>query len=264
MRTAMACPQTLKTPIPSSPHLSPLIPSELNQEEMKRVAAYQAAEMVKSNMVVGLGTGSTAAHFIDRIADLIKSGALEGIIGIPTSLKTEAHAIKAKIPLSTLNSHPIVDISIDGADEVDPMFNLVKGRGGSLFREKMIEGASRKFVVIVDESKMVNCLGGSGLSVPVEIVPFSYNFTLQKVQKLFEGELGFRANIRMNGEKPFETDNGNYIIEMFFERGVSGDLKEVSDRLLRITGVIEHGMFLDMATSVVMAKKDGTVEILNK
>ncbi|KAJ3700774.1 hypothetical protein LUZ61_004479 [Rhynchospora tenuis] len=266
MRTAMACAQTLNNPLSSTPHLLPHKPEpiQLTQEEMKRVAAYRAADMVASGMVVGLGTGSTAAHFIDRLAELMHKGSLKGIIGIPTSLKTEAHAIKAGIPLSTLNSHPIVDISIDGADEVDPKFNLVKGRGGSLFREKMIEGASRKFVVIVDETKMVGCLGGSGLSVPVEIVPFSWKYTLSKIEKLFEDEIGFSARLRVDQEKPFETDNGNYIIEMFFEKGVSGDLNEVSDRLLRITGVIEHGMFLDMATNVVVAKNDGSVIILNK
>lgn len=263
----MACAQTLNSPLPSSPHLLPCKPEpiQLTQEEMKRIAAYRATEMVASGMVVGLGTGSTAAHFIDRLAELMHSGSLTGIIGIPTSLKTQAHAIKAGIPLSTLNSHPVVDISIDGADEVDPKFNLVKGRGGSLFREKMIEGASRKFVVIVDETKMVSCLGGSGLSVPVEIVPFSWKYTLSKIEKLFENEIGFSARLRVDQDnEPFETDNKNYIIEMFFERGVSGDLNEVSDRLLRLNGVIEHGMFLDMATDIVLANKDGSVVILNK
>lgn len=267
MRTPMACTQTLSNPLPSSPHLLPHKPDsiQLTQEEMKRVAAYRATDMVGSGMVVGLGTGSTAAHFIDRLAELMLNGSLTGIIGIPTSKQTEKHAIKAGIPLSTLDSHPIVDISIDGADEVDPEYNLVKGRGGSLFREKMIEGASRKFVVIVDETKMVGCLGGSGLSVPVEIVPFSWNYTLLKIQKLFENEIGFSARLRVDQDnKPFKTDNENYIIEMFFEKGVSGDLNEVSDRLLRLTGVIEHGMFLDMATNVVMAKKDGSLVILNK
>jgi ribose 5-phosphate isomerase A len=231
---------------------------------MKQVAAYRAADMVASGMVVGLGTGSTAAHFIDRLAHLMHNGSLTGIIGIPTSMKTEKHATKAGIPLSTLDSHPIVDISIDGADEVDLKFNLVKGRGGSLFREKMIEGASCKFVVIVDETKMVSCLGGSGLAVPVEIVPFSWKYTLSKIQKLFENEIGFSARLRVDQGKPFETDNKNYIIEMFFEKGVSGDLNEVSDNLLRLNGVIEHGMFLDMATNIVLAKKDGSVVILNK
>ncbi|XP_072961191.1 probable ribose-5-phosphate isomerase 1 [Typha angustifolia] len=261
------CPQALDAPIPF-PHLhysqKPPMASphaELTQDDLKRIAAHRAVDLVESGMVVGLGTGSTAAHALDRLGDLIRRGILTDVVGIPTSLKTEAHATKVGIPLSDLGTHPVVDISIDGADEVDTALNLVKGRGGSLLREKMIEGASKKFVVIVDESKLVTCLGGSGLAVPVEVVPFCWKYTLGQLKKIFEKETGFVAKLRTQEvlEKPFVTDNSNYIIDLYFEKGISGDLNSISDAILRLTGVVEHGMFLGIATSVIVAKKDGGV-----
>jgi ribose 5-phosphate isomerase A len=160
-----------------------------------------------------------------------------------------------------------IHLSIDGADEVDPDLNLVKGRGGSLLREKMIEGAGARFVVIVDESKLVPRLGCTG-AVPVEVVPFGSAYTLGLIRKVFDKLPGFSARLRTvqskAQEEPFVTDNGNYIVEMFFEDGIHGDLRAISDSLLRITGVVEHGMFLGMATSVIVAKKDGTVAVLTK
>ncbi|KAG6491078.1 hypothetical protein ZIOFF_052410 [Zingiber officinale] len=161
-----------------------------SQDDLKRIAALCAVELVRSDMVLGLGTGSTAAHALDRIGDLLRGGDLRDIVGIPTS------EWAAGIPLTDLAAHPVVALSIDGADEVDPALNLVKGRGGSLLREKMVEGASRRFVVIVDDSKL---------------------------------------------------------------DGIHGDLQAISDDLLRITDVVEHGMFLGLATSVIVARKDGVV-----
>ncbi|KAG6502878.1 hypothetical protein ZIOFF_035167 [Zingiber officinale] len=175
-----------------------------SQDDLKRIAALRAVELVRSGMVLGLGTGSTAAHALDRIGDLLRGGDLRDIVGIPT------FEWAAGIPLTNLAAHPVVALPIDGADEVDPALNLVKGRGGSLLQEKMVEGASRRFVVIVDDSKLVPCLGGSGLAIPVE-------------------------------------------------DGIHGDLQAISDDLLRITGVVEHGMFLGLATSVIVARKDGVV-----
>ncbi|RYQ81002.1 hypothetical protein Ahy_Scaffold1g107029 isoform D [Arachis hypogaea] len=151
-------------PLPSS-SLSQLI---LTQDDLKKIAAYKAVEYIESGMVLGLGTGSTAKHAVDRIGKLLRQGKLKDIVGIPTSKKTHEQALSLGIPLSDLDSHPVVDLAIDGADEVDPYLNLVKGRGGSLLREKMVEGACKKFVVIVDESKLVNYIGGSGLAMPVE------------------------------------------------------------------------------------------------
>lgn len=257
MGSAASPPRTLESP-------------KATQEELKRVAAHRAVEMVESGMTLGLGTGSTAAHALDRLGDPLRGGALRGVAGVPTSLKTEAHAARVGIPMLALADAAEIHLCIDGADEVDPELNLVKGRGGSLLREKMIEGTGGRFVVIVDESKLVPRLGCTG-AVPVEVVPFGSAYTLGLIRKLFDKLPGFHARLRTvkskagdQQEELFVTDNGNYIVEMFFHDGIHGDLSDISDRLLRITGVVEHGMFLGLATSVIVAKKDGSVEVLNK
>ncbi|CAN6844533.1 unnamed protein product [Brassica oleracea] len=235
---------------------SPL-PSNLTQDDLKKLAAYKAVEYVKSGMVVGLGTGSTAKHAVARISELLRQGKLRDIIGIPTSTTTHEQAVSLGIPLSDLDSHPVVDLSIDGADEVDPALNLVKGRGGSLLREKMVEGASKKFVVIVDESKLVKHLGGSGLAVPVEVVPFCCDFTRGKLEELFR-EAGCKAKLRVKsgGETAAVTDNGNYVVDLYLERDM-GDLEAASEKILRLPGVVEHGMFLGIATTLIVAGKSG-------
>lgn len=248
-------------PAPASSSLPPAV--ALTQDDLKRIAAYRAVDYVRSGMVVGLGTGSTARHAVDRIADLLRRGELSGVVGVPTSTQTHQQALSLGIPLSDLDSCPSLDLAIDGADEVDPDLNLVKGRGGSLLREKMVEGACRKFVVIVDESKLVEYLGGSGLAMPVEVVPFCWKFTAERLRRLFE-DAGCAAKLRTFPEtgKPFVTDNGNYIVDLYFKKDI-GDLKAASDAILRLAGVVEHGMFLDMATTVIVAGKHG-VKVLNK
>nr|CAN61747.1 hypothetical protein VITISV_043784 [Vitis vinifera] len=220
----------ISSPSSSSPSRPPVI---LTQDELKKIAAYKAVEYVESGMVLGLGTGSTAKHAVDRIGELLRQGKLKNIVGIPT-------------------------IEDDPRTSVDPYLNLVKGRGGSLLREKMVEGACKKFVVIVDESKLVNYLGGSGLAMPVEIVPFCWKFTAQRLQMLFE-ESGCVAKLRtyQNGE-PFVTDNMNYIVDLYFKREI-GDLKVASDAILRLAGVVEHGMFIDMATTLIVAGECGVI-----
>lgn len=271
---AIACPHYLKSSAKTkgidqlSMPTPPLVPqyvqtTYLTQEELKKIAAYKAVEFVKSGMVVGLGTGSTAKHAVDRIGELLKTGQLKDIVGIPTSKKTHEQAQKLGIPLSDLNSHPIIDMAIDGADEVDPELHLVKGRGGSLLREKMVETASKKFIVIVDETKIVKFIGGSGLAMPVEIVPFCWKFTLQRLEMLFT-DAGCVGRLRVEGEtgEVYVSDNGNYIIDLYFERDI-GDLKEASDAMLRLAGVVEHGMFIDIATTLIVAGKTG-VTIRNK
>ncbi|XP_060970665.1 probable ribose-5-phosphate isomerase 2 isoform X2 [Cannabis sativa] len=250
---------------PSSSSSSSSLPSPviLTQDELKKIAAYKAVEYVESGMVLGLGTGSTAKHAVARIGELLHQGKLKNIVGIPTSKMTHEQAVSVGIPLSDLDSHPVLDLAIDGADEVDPYLNLVKGRGGSLLREKMVEGACKKFIVIVDETKMVKHLGGSGLAMPVEIIPFCWKFTAQRLQNLFE-DAGCVAKLRTFGEKvePFVTDNGNYIVDLYFKKDI-GDLKVASDSILRLAGVVEHGMFLDMATTVIIAGELG-VTLKNK
>ncbi|KAL3501847.1 hypothetical protein ACH5RR_036296 [Cinchona calisaya] len=235
----------------------------LSQDELKKIAAYKAVEFVQSGMVLGLGTGSTAKHAVDRIGELLKQGKLKNIVGIPTSEITRNQAEKLGIPLSDLDDHPILDLAIDGADEVDPDMNLVKGRGGSLLREKMVEAACKKFIVIVDESKLVSHIGGSGLAMPVEIVPFCWKFTLKRLEMLFmeAGCVGKLRRFEGSGD-PFVTDNKNYIIDLYFDKEI-GDLKAASDAILRLAGVVEHGMFLDMATTLIVASKNG-VSFTNK
>ncbi|PIA63641.1 hypothetical protein AQUCO_00201173v1 [Aquilegia coerulea] len=235
-------------------------PTILTQDELKKIAAYKAVEFVESGMVLGLGTGSTAKHAVDRIAELLHQGKLTNIVGVPTSKKTQEQAISLGIPLSDLNEHPVLDLAIDGADEVDPYLNLVKGRGGSLLREKMVESACKKFIVIVDQTKLVKSLGGTGDAVPVEVVPFCWKFTETRLQRLFEEkfEVGCVAKLRVCGKngEPFVTDNMNYIVDLFFEKDI-GDLEAASDEILRLAGVVEHGMFLNMATTVIVAGEYG-------
>ncbi|XP_047342243.1 probable ribose-5-phosphate isomerase 2 [Impatiens glandulifera] len=259
---------TSDKPIDALMVVSPPSPSSIlgvipTQDDLKKIAAHKAVEFVKSGMVLGLGTGSTAKHAVNRIGELLRQGKLQDIIGIPTSKVTHEQALSLGIPLSDLDSHPTIDLAIDGADEVDPHLNLVKGRGGSLLREKMVEGACKKFIVIVDESKLVKHLGGSELALPVEIVPFAWKFTADRLQEMFK-EAGCIAKLRRfseNGE-PFVTDNNNFIVDLYLKEDI-GDLKAASDAILRLAGVVEHGMFIDMATTVIIAGERG-ITLKNK
>uniref|UniRef100_J3MIZ4 ribose-5-phosphate isomerase n=1 Tax=Oryza brachyantha TaxID=4533 RepID=J3MIZ4_ORYBR len=207
-------------------------------------------------MVLGLGTGSTAAFAVAEIGALLASGKLSGIVGVPTSKRTFEQAQSLGIPLSTLDDHPRIDLAIDGADEVDPDLNLVKGRGGALLREKMVEAASDKFIVVVDETKLVTGLGGSGLAMPVEVVQFCWKYNQVRLQELFNAE-GCEAKLRLDeGGKPYVTDNSNYIVDLYFKTPIKDALgagKEIS----ALEGVVEHGLFLDMASSVIIAGSDG-------
>ncbi|XP_022143009.1 probable ribose-5-phosphate isomerase 3, chloroplastic [Momordica charantia] len=230
--------------------------STLTQDDLKKLAADKAVEYVKSGMVLGLGTGSTAAFVVAKIGELLKTNELSDIVGIPTSKRTEEQARALGIPLSVLDDHPHLDLAIDGADEVDPDLNLVKGRGGALLREKMVEAASDKFVVVVDDTKLVNGLGGSGLAMPVEVVQFCWKYNLVRLQDLFKDE-GCEAKLRLDADgKPYVTDNSNYIVDLYFQSPIKDGLaagKEIS----AFEGVVEHGLFLDMATAVIIAGKDG-------
>lgn len=231
----------------------------LTQDDLKKIAAYKAVEHVQSGMVVGLGTGSTAKHAVDRIAQLLRQGKLKNIVGIPTSTQTHEQAVSLGIPLSDLDSHSVVDLAIDGADEVDPDLNLVKGRGGSLLREKMVESVAKKFIVIVDESKLVKYVGGSRLAMPVEVVQFCWSHSLKRLEDLF-AHAGCVGQLRKassgGGKAAYVTDNGNYIIDLYFEKEI-GDLNEASDAILRLPGIVDHGMFIGLATSVIVAGVEG-------
>ncbi|KAI0501199.1 hypothetical protein KFK09_016142 [Dendrobium nobile] len=240
----------LSSPAPTPPA------TVLSQDDLKKLSAVKAVEYVKSGMVLGLGTGSTAAFVVSEISDLLSSGKLSDVIGVPTSKRTFEQAKSLGIPLSTLDEHPRLDLAIDGADEVDPYLNLVKGRGGALLREKMVEAASDKFIVVVDETKLVTGLGGSGLAMPVEVVQFCWQYNLTRLQELFKEE-GCEAKLRLDPDgKPYVTDNSNYIVDLYFKTPIV-DANAAGKEISALEGVVEHGLFLDMAAAVIIAGKEG-------
>lgn len=231
--------------------------SQLTQDELKKEAAWKAVEYVKSGMVLGLGTGSTAAFAVARIGELMKEGTLTDIVGVPTSIRTYEQAKSLGIPLATLDEQPKLDLAIDGADEVDPELNVVKGRGGALLREKMVEMSSDKFVCIVDETKLVSALGGSQDAMPVEIVQFCWKYNLERLQNLPE-VAGCEAKLRMDGDKPYVTDNSNYIVDLYFKTPIK-DAHAAAKAISSLEGVVDHGLFMDMVDVCIIAKKDGVV-----
>lgn len=242
----------------SPPRAAPATTSAaLSQDELKKQAAWQAVDYVKSGMKLGLGTGSTAAFAVARIGELMKSGELKDIVAVPTSVATYNQAKDLGIPLATLDTVPRLDLAIDGADEVDPELNLVKGRGGALLREKMVELVSDKFVCIVDESKLVDGLGGSKDAMPVEITQFCWEFNLRRLAQLPELE-GCEAKLRKKAgsDEPYVTDNGNYIVDLYFQTPIK-DARAAGAAIAGLCGVVEHGLFLDMADVVIIAGKDG-------
>lgn len=236
----------------------------LTQDELKKMVGYKSVDdYVKSGMVVGLGTGSTAYFAVERLGQLLDSGELKDIVAIPTSVRTKEQAEELKIPLVTLDTHSKLDVAIDGADEVDPDLNLVKGGGGALLREKMVEVCADKFIVIVDESKLCDGLG-PGFPVPVEITPFCHEHTLRTVANLpsVEGckavlRMGSSSNNQVDGDEIAVTDNGNYIVDLHFEEPIK-DATKMANEIKATVGVVDHGLFCGMTTAVIIAGSDGT------
>eukprot|EP00545_Synedropsis_sp_CCMP1620_P005891 CAMPEP_0119014314 /NCGR_PEP_ID=MMETSP1176-20130426/9496_1 /TAXON_ID=265551 /ORGANISM="Synedropsis recta cf, Strain CCMP1620" /LENGTH=242 /DNA_ID=CAMNT_0006967469 /DNA_START=160 /DNA_END=888 /DNA_ORIENTATION=+ len=233
------------------------------QDELKKQVGYKAVDdYVKSGMVVGLGTGSTAYFAVERVGQLLKSGELTDIVAIPTSVRTKEQAESLDIPLVTLDTHSKLDVAIDGADEVDPGLNLVKGGGGALLREKMVEIAADKFIVIVDESKIVDGLG-PGFPLPVEITPFCHEHTMRSVGELPTCaaakpvlRMGSSSNNEVDGDEIAVTDNGNYIVDLHFSELIA-DPAKMAEELKNVCGVVDHGLFCGMTTAVIIAGKDG-------
>jgi ribose 5-phosphate isomerase A len=228
-------------------------------EELKKQVGYRAIDdYVRSGMVVGLGTGSTAAFAVERLGQKLAAGELRDIRCVPTSVRTEEQARSLHIPLTTLDSDSELDVAIDGADEVDPALNLVKGRGGALLREKMVEVCAKQFVVIVDESKLVPGLGISG-AMPVEVTPFCWQHTMRKIAAL-PALTGCRAEPRRDTAGAlYVTDNHNYIVDLYFEKPIP-DAHRAAQALQDTVGVVEHGLFLNMATVVIIAGSQGIYE----
>ena len=216
------------------------------REEAKRRAADYAVGRVRDRQIVGLGTGSTAAFALEGLARRVREGL--SIKGVPTSLATERIARELSIPLVELNEVDVIDITLDGADEIDGDFNMIKGGGGALTREKLVALASVKRVILVDESKLVSKLGESH-SLPVEVLPFAWRSSARLLN-----ELGCTTSLRMLGEAPFVTDNGNYIVDCDFGPIENAGLLEKSIKLL--PGVIESGLFIGIADTVVIGFDD--------
>ena len=225
----------------------------MGQEDLKiKAGEYAVDQFIKSGMLIGLGVGSTAIHAIRRIAVLIKDGTLKSITGVACSKSVEELAISLEIPLIDLKADTKIDVTIDGADEVDPQLNLIKGGGGALTREKIVAQISRKEVIVIDQSKYSNQLGAQW-PVPIEVIPFGW-----KTQEKFLQSLGANPILRTNGQgNPFITDQFNFIIDADF-----GTIQEpflLADQLKQRTGIVEHGLFIDLATDVIIANEEGII-----
>jgi len=227
---------------------------------LKELAAKKALEYVQSGMVLGLGTGSTTAYFVDGLGELLKQGTLSDIQGVPTSNAAAERAVRAGIPLTTLYEHPRLDLAVDGADEVDVKLNLIKGLGRALLREKIVEMHAERFVVIVDESKFVKRLGSRG-PLPVEIVQFEANATTRWLSTL-----GCRAELWLeNNGSPVITDNGNFLVRCWFNENPNNGILDpysLAEELAHRPGIVEHGLFLDMVDQVIVAAESG-IQLLN-
>jgi ribose 5-phosphate isomerase A len=220
-------------------------------EQEKEVAARASLRFVKDGQVVGLGTGSTAKYFIQLLGEQVKSGLR--IRGIPSSDRSREQAASLGIPLTTLDECQQIDVTVDGADEVDPQLRLIKGGGGALLREKIVASATRQYVIITDATKRVPVLGKFPL--PVEVIKFAQALVTKKIEAL-----GAKVILRKNADgKPYLTDENNYILDCHFGqiRGADGLANKLSD----MPGVVEHGLFIGMASVVLIANGSEIVEL---
>lgn len=222
---------------------------------LKQQAASYALNYVENGMILGLGSGSTTTYFIEMLGKRLQQGRLRDIQAVPTSEQTAGLANELGIPLTTLEYHSGLDLAVDGADDVDPQLNLIKGLGRALLREKIVEIHARRFIVIVDESKLVTRLGVQN-PLPVEIVSFQAPATIQWLNTL-----GCKAELWHEDDgSPIITDNGNLLVRCWFNGGIP-DAHSLAAKLALRPGVVEHGLFLDMATVVIVASKDGIMTL---
>lgn len=220
--------------------------------KLKIAAAAEALTYVRDGMRLGIGTGSTAEEFVRLLADKVKEGL--NIIGVPTSERTASLCRELGVPLTTLEETPHLDLTIDGADEVDSDLTLIKGGGGALLREKIVAAASDTMVVIADQSKVVDTLGAFPL--PIEINRFGLAATLRAIEAAAKQcELAGPLTLRLKDGSPFVTDGGHYIVDASFGRIPAA--KTLSDALFAIPGVVEHGLFIGLACAAVIAEADG-------
>jgi ribose 5-phosphate isomerase A len=220
-------------------------------DQEKETAARASLRFIKDGQVVGLGTGSTAAYFIEMLGELVKKGLR--IRGIPSSVRSGEQAAKLGIPLITLDECQQIDVTVDGADEVDPQLRLIKGGGGALLHEKIVASASRQLVIVVDATKKVPVLGK--LPLPVEVIKFAQALVRKRIEAL-----GARVELRQKADgSPFLTDENNYILDCHFGqiRGADGLANKLSD----MPGVVEHGLFIGMASVVLVASGSEITEL---
>jgi len=222
-------------------------------DQLKRQAAAQALEQVQDGMKLGLGTGSTAKHFVDLLGQRVAGGLR--VVGVPTSETTRIQAESCKIPLSRLDEIERLDLTVDGADEVDPALNLIKGGGGALLREKIVAAASDRMIVTADDTKWVDVLGRFPL--PVEVIPFGLAATRRAIESAFaetgvSGQMGLR---KANDGHVFVTDGGHWIVDAHLER--IADAPRLAGLLSLIPGVVEHGLFIGLASTVILAGAEG-------
>jgi ribose 5-phosphate isomerase A len=224
------------------------------REEAKKRVALEAVKHVEDGFVVGLGSGSTAAYVIQEIGRLIRHDGLR-VLGVPSSSQAFLLAVRSGVPVTTLDEYPILDLAIDGADEVDKRLDMIKGGGGALTREKIVASAAKQVVIVADETKLVEKLGTT-FRVPVEVLPFA----LATVSACIK-ELGGKPLLRESSGKvgAVVTDNGNYIVDADF--GAIDDVEELNQRLKLVPGVIETGLFIGMADRVYLGKKDGIIKL---
>ncbi|HTS31249.1 MAG TPA: ribose-5-phosphate isomerase RpiA [Bryobacteraceae bacterium] len=219
------------------------------QDKLKAAAAASAVGLLKDGMIVGLGSGSTSALAVNAVGERVKQGLR--IVAVATSERTEAQARALGIPVSSLADNPNVDMTIDGADQVEERsLDLIKGHGGALLREKIVAGASKRLVIMVDASKLVHQLGVR-YPIPIEVVPFGWQLTA----KHLEG-LGGQVSLRRNPDgEPYRSDGGNYIVHCTFESGISPE--SLAEGLDHVVGVVEHGLFIGMTAEVHLAEAGG-------
>lgn len=216
----------------------------------KQMAAERGASLVESGMVLGLGSGSTAALAVQAIGRRLREGSLRDVVGVPSSSAIAAVSRESGVPLTTLDEHPVLDLDLDGADEVDPNLNLIKGLGGALLWEKIVAVASKRVVILVDESKLVERLGTKA-PLPVEVIPFGWKSHVPFVELL-----GGKPELRRNPDgKPFVTDEGNYILHCRFD-GIP-DPADLEARLRNRPGVVGTGLFLGIAHQVIIGRVSG-------
>lgn len=226
----------------------------LSIEEIKQKVAAEAVNFIGQDMVIGIGSGSTVFYFIEELGKRVKNGLK--CKGIPTSMQTLSLVTQQGIDMTSLNDLPVIDLVIDGADEIDPQLKLIKGGGAALLQEKMVANAAKEVIIIADNSKIVSQLGKFPL--PVEVIPYAWKLVQQQIQKQYH----VRSQIRMKNEKPLVTDHGHYILDCYFEKITDASMLNIELHL--IPGVMETGLFINLCHKALIGHPDGHIETINR